>query len=64
MLTGYLIACSPGTRNGLLLENRKKNKDLDVRLSLNRKKHDIRKINAIGKENIPVEGNWYEVVKN
>ncbi|MFW6026623.1 MAG: hypothetical protein ACOCRX_09790 [Candidatus Woesearchaeota archaeon] len=55
--TGFLIACSPKTREKLIKEDRR-NKDLNVKLSLNRNTHYVKLI-----ENIPVEGNWYEIRK-
>ena len=60
----HLIACSPETRDNLLKENRNQHKDLKIRLSLDRKKHDIRKIDAEWLNGVPPEGDWYQISKN
>jgi len=62
MITGRVIACSPGTRNELLLEDRKKHDDLNVRLSIDKKSHKISKIDKdwLGCE---PEGNWYDIIR-
>jgi len=62
MITGRVIACSSGTRNGLLLKDRKKHDDLNVRLSIDKKSHKISKIDKewLGCE---PEGNWYDIIR-
>lgn len=58
---GHLIGCSPKTRNKLLSENRKHHKDLNIRLSIDRRKHDIRKIDAEWLHGRPPVGDWYQI---
>jgi|GEM_PF-1872193 hypothetical protein len=63
-ITGRLIACSPSTRNNLLLEDREIHNDLNVRLSIDKRSHEISEIDSewMGKELKP-EGNWYDIIK-
>lgn len=62
MAKGRVIACSPGTRNNLLLEDSEFHNDLNVRLSIDRRRHKIIKIGQewLGRE---AEGNWYDIIR-
>lgn len=64
LITGRLIACSPSTRNNLLLEDREAHNDLNVRLSIDKRSHEISEIDAeyMGEELKP-EGDFYDIIK-
>lgn len=62
MMTGRVIACSPGTRNELLLDDREAHKDLNVRLSIDKRSHAISKIDKEWLGCKPV-GNWYDIIR-
>ena len=55
---GILYACSPETKTELLKEDRKRHKDLNIRLSLDRNKHRILPL-AVPQF---ISG-WYEISK-